>query len=341
MDNNILFRADSNTGIGAGDLMSLIYLSETFKNNGWNIFFLTRKYPAGLRIIEKFKIDNVAFIDAEADIEEEVSVINKVILALNISWLVLEITERPLNEYRYISKNVNKIAITFDGPVMHGFKCIVDYCDINSERFRDKSEYADTVFMTGPEFVVLRDDIIKCQTKCREYRQFYKKILLIMGGVDEFNYICRIAGYLIGMNIDRELTIITGPGYKYRRELDNIVACSSNTNCIVKDNIDNMVEEYLQTDIAISAGGLAASELASTKTHSMLLAPFAHQVKRCQYFHSKRWAEYLGHELTDDLLKRIYDRILNRGFDYDFSGVEILNGNQKIYEIVIKNQIVG
>ena len=61
-----------------------------------------------------------------------------------------------------------------------------------------------------------------------------------------------------------------------------------------------MFEEYLDCDVAIGSGGLTASELVATRTPSVLIATYEHQIERCRYFDSARNVKYIGYRQFDN-----------------------------------------
>ena len=96
------------------------------------------------------------------------------------------------------------------------------------------------------------------------------------------------------LEIKVQILIILGAGYPYKDALESsLSACKF--KFIVKENVLNMFEEYMDCDLAIGAGGLTASELVATRTPCILIATYQHQVARCQYFDDRGWAIYLGY----------------------------------------------
>ena len=68
----------------------------------------------------------------------------------------------------------------------------------------------------------------------------------------------------------------------------------------IMQNIDKMFEEFMGCDIAIGAGGLTAFELIATRTPSLIMAAYEHQIARCSYFDKAGWATYLGFRSLDE-----------------------------------------
>lgn len=290
----ILFRADAKPSIGIGDLMSLISLSRYFDEE---TFFIIRSYKAGIDLANKYNITNLFIIDEKLSLEEEINYINEFIKKNNITTLVLEITERKLSSYINLDENVKKVAINFDGNILKDLDLVIDW-DVEAHKFFDESNYKKSKFLLGHEYVILPKHFYNKKINNRKLNLPIKKLLIAMGGADELNFTYKIVKKIIEKNIKVELNIIIGSGYEYKDELMDLLL-KSNIKYSIKQNISNMLEEYLNSDCAISAGGLTASELVATKTPSMLIATYEHQIARCQYFDAKKWVKYLGFRCFD------------------------------------------
>ena len=120
-----------------------------------------------------------------------------------------------------------------------------------------------------------------------------------MGGADEFDFTRKVVKSILKLNLDVELNIIIGSGYEYKNELEKILQNSS-IKYQIKQNLTNMLDEYLSCDIGIGAGGLTSSELVATKVSPILIATYNHQIARCEYFHKKGLARYLGYRDFND-----------------------------------------
>ena len=109
-------------------------------------------------------------------------------------------------------------------------------------------------------------------------------------------------------------TIIVGSGYEYREKLEQSLS-DVTFEYEVKQNISNMFDEYMDCDVAIGSGGLTASELVASKTPSVLIATYEHQIARCRYFDSVRSVKYIGYRKFDDkeLMKAITYPIVPNG----------------------------
>jgi spore coat polysaccharide biosynthesis predicted glycosyltransferase SpsG len=119
-----------------------------------------------------------------------------------------------------------------------------------------------------------------------------------LGGADEQNFTQKVVNILLNSEKQIETTIILGAGYQYKAPLEKRLR-GSKLKYTIKENVLDMFEEYMGCDLAIGAGGLTASELVATRTPSILIATYEHQIARCQYFNDRGWAMYLGLKKTN------------------------------------------
>lgn len=294
MTKKILFRADAKLSIGTGDLMSLISLSRHFIKAGWKPYFMIRGYEAALKIAEKFSISNLTVLAPDCSLEDEIKTINALCEREKISVVFFEITERELSEYKGLSNAFKKAAVSFDGSLLDDLSLVVSWMP-DAQRLFHPEKYPNTRFLLGYEYVTLPpefyDDI---RIKNRAYRNRPERLLVAMGGADENNLTKKVIDTLIRYDIDIFVTVIVGGGYEYLNDLEYIL-CTSGLRYEVKHNIINMLDEYLNCDIAIGAGGLTASELVASRTTAMLIASYEHQIERCIFFQKQGWVKYLGY----------------------------------------------
>jgi spore coat polysaccharide biosynthesis predicted glycosyltransferase SpsG len=302
----IVFRADAALHIGIGDLMSLIHISNYFSEE-YEKYFIIRSYKAGIDLAKKYNVENCFIIDKDCTLDEEVYYINNFINEKNIDIIFFEITERKLSEYIRINKDIKKVAVNFDGYILDDLDLIIDW-DVEAYKYFDTNKYSNTKFLLGPEYVILPKEFYSSKVYNRKVSLLKNKVLIAMGGADEFDFTGKVVNLLLKSNLDIELNIIIGSGYEFRKELENILE-QSNIKYIIKQNITNMLDEYLSCDIGIGAGGLTSSELVATQTSAILIATYEHQIARCKYFEQKGWAKYLGFKefKSSDLI----DAILN------------------------------
>jgi len=291
--NSILFRADSFTEIGTGDLMSLIQLSKYFIKEGWDVSFMTQRTESAIKLLESHNVDNIFFIESGKSLSYEINYLNSIVELNNIQVLFFEITERKLTEYKGISSTPFKACVCFDGHVPNNFQFVLDW-SVSAQSNYNQKENTNTMYLLGPEYVILPITFDREKIKQRIYSTKTKNVLIAMGGADEFNITHKIVSDLITCN-SLNLNIILGAGYLYEETLIKLLQ-NSGAKYKVNKNVKNMFLEYMGCDLGIGAGGLISSELIATRTPAILISTYEHQIDRCEYFNRKGLAVYLGHK---------------------------------------------
>ncbi len=285
--------------------MSLIHLSRYFEKEGWEPHFMIRNYEAGVSLAKKHNIKNLVILEENISVDDEVRKINNHIKLENVNVILFEITERKLTEYKGLMDNVLKCCISFDGFVPEGFRLVVNW-DVDADKLFCKGKYPETIFLLGPEYVVLPVEFDAGRIKRRAYRSKPQRLLIAMGGADELNITGRVVEYLVKNRPELEFNIIIGAGYEYKDDLERFLA-GAFVKYQVKHNITNMFEEYMACDLAIGAGGLTSYELVATRTPAILIAAYEHQIARCNFFAQRGFVKYLGYRDFDvnDLIKSL------------------------------------
>jgi spore coat polysaccharide biosynthesis predicted glycosyltransferase SpsG len=306
---SVLFRADAEPSIGTGDLTSLINLSQYFAADNWNCYFLIKDYPAALRLIKDYKLKNVSIINQNLCLSDEIDYINKMVAAYQLSLIFFEITARKLSDYTGITAKTKKACVSFDGEILPDMDVVINW-DVDAHKLFDPVSNPKIKFLLGPTYVILPLNYDNDRILQRTFNLPPRKLLICMGGADERNYTQKLVDVLVESGAKIKTRIILGAGYQYGKTLEKNLEESSLTYKI-KQNVSNMFEEYMRCDVAIAAGGLTASELVATRTPSILIATYRHQVHRCRYFDAHGWVRYLGYrkvnlpELLDALQRPV------------------------------------
>lgn len=295
----ILFRADANPSIGTGDLVSFIHLAQRFNDRGWESIFLIREYELGMDLIRQHFPNHFKGIDAGATLTQEINAINRLIRTRKIDALFFQINERSMADYTGLPDEVHKACVCFEYNLPKGYDTVLSW-DADSDKYFDALKHHDTAFFLGPEYVILPKAYDRPEKMNRQPPGKRQRVLVSMGGADEIDMTGRIAEKLAGLDLDLDLTFVLGKGYQNIRRLDQRLS-SSGLCFVIKQNVGNMLDEYLACDLAVGAGGLTASELVASRTPALLAACYEHQVNRCRYFSDKGWARYLGYRDTSGL----------------------------------------
>ena len=339
----ILFRADAEKSIGIGDLMSVIYLSHEFRKNRWECFFAVKDYASASKIIERNKIGNVYLIPCNSTLNDEVREIKKICKDISVDCLFMEITERKLSDYKILGRPTPiKACVNFDGVITDDFDVISNWCVDLSDNLYAGHKNEKKIFILGFENTVLPHYFDWHKINNRIFSKDIRKIIITMGGADEFNLGKKVVKALskCSNSRDYEIRFIIGPAHdrKKKKDLYGAIGKSKFKKFTIYENKNDLFEDYLWADMAFSAGGLSASELVASKTPSLILASKEHQIKRCKYYSQKGWAHYVGYRdkiNEKEIIKGLNYMLENKGlFQETLGNLKFKGGNEKIYESI-------
>jgi UDP-2,4-diacetamido-2,4,6-trideoxy-beta-L-altropyranose hydrolase len=320
----ILFRADAKPSIGTGDLASLIHLSAYFRQAGWQTHFMIRNNVAALRLAQRYQVSNLKVLEADCSLRDEIQEIDNYVDSQQIDLLLFEITERPLSDYIGLSTNVAKACVCFDGKILPDFSLVVDW-GVDAPVRYDIDRYPKTHFLLGPEYVILPIEFNTHRIRERIQRKRPGRLLVAMGGGDEFDLTSRVVVTLSSHRVAQCVDVVIGAGYQWRDALARKLE-DSRIDAHLHYNVNNMLDFYLSADAAVGAGGLTAFELVASRTPAVLIATYEHQIQRCRYFHSKGWARYLGFREYNEasLIESLVENPPNATSDPVFKQTEIV-----------------
>jgi len=315
----ILFRADAAPHIGIGDLMSFIHLSRNFSNE-WEIFFIVKDYKATTGLIKKYNLKNIYLLDNAISIKDEIDYINYFIKKNNIFSFFLQTNENKLGVYNDINVEF-RACVHFDSDLPLNCDLVLSW-NYDSKDYFDIEKYKNTKLFVGAEYVALPLNFNFKEIEKRVYKEKRKNLLVSMGGADEKNLTLDVVKNIYRLNLNLNMTIILGSGYEFDTKL---LSYLNNTKLtyIIKKSVDDMYSEYMNCDLAIGTGGLTVSELVATRTPSLIVSAYEHQIERCDYFDKKGLIKHLGY--------------MNTSFDnedFDFLPNSKNKFSSKVFEVV-------
>ena len=334
----VLFRADAGESIGAGDLLSFVYLSHEFEKHSWKVFFAIKDYSPARLIIKKYNLKNVRLIKSDASIADETSLIKKICLKEDIDCLFMQITEKSLDKYNELARPAPIMAcVNYDGIITDNFDIAVNWHIKSSGDLYKDYKNKKICFILGFENVILPHYFKKDQIFKKVFNQEIENILITMGGVDAPDMTGKIMSTLSKEKDRYKIRVITGPGYKYRNDLQSFMKRKFK-NFVLKHNVDNLLEDYLWADVAFGAGGITASELAAAHVPAVLIAISKNQIARSKYFASKGLSLYAGYyeELNEEKILNAFRNTKKdiELFRKNLSSLSLEGGSKKVYESI-------
>lgn len=304
----LLLRADAHKGVGTGDLASFIALARHLEPRGFECHFCTRATAEGLRLLASYGVDaaRIHALDAHLPVEAEVQLTQTLAQRLEADVVLVQVTDRPVSAYArmdFADRRVIKGCVSFEEATPQGFDLVWSW-DVTVASGYDTVSQPHTHWFLGPEYVVLPPEFTAAD-KARVQGQPRQRLLVVMGGGDALDLTSAVARKLMELGNPLHTTFVLGSGYAHEQALRTILK-NADYSWEIRKQVSDMLSEYLTCDVCIAAGGLTASELASTGTPALLIAACGHQDSRCELFARQGWAKYLGTaedwELTRDAL---------------------------------------
>jgi spore coat polysaccharide biosynthesis predicted glycosyltransferase SpsG len=293
----ILFRADADPAVGTGDLASLAGLAASFDPARYEAHFMVRRHAYAEGLAAARGLARVHWLAPDLDLAGEVAAVNQAVDGLGLAALVFEITRVPLDSYPAFTDRAVRACVCFDSRVPRDFDVVVDW-DVSGPRAFAGLEFPRAELLLGPGYVLLPPHFDLERAARVERARPRRRVLVAMGGADEHDLTARACAALAGLGRELELTVVLGPGYRQEERLRARLAASGLTHRVER-NVPDMFARYLECDFAVGTGGLTVSELAATRTPAAVVAAYAHQVERCEFFAAMGAVRYLGFGALD------------------------------------------
>ncbi len=256
---NILLRTDAGPLIGIGHLQRCLSLATALRHLGMSCLFLTNEERTVIERIERFGFESCTLAAADSwgtvDVEETLS-----IAAQSECSTVIVDSDYKGVDYLNRLRGAGYFVITIEDNVPHPFPChIVINGDVHARELPYQSSFADTLFLLGPEFSILRSEFWEVAPRVAPEK--INNILVTMGGSDPYNFMPKIIYLLDTLPGTFSVTAIIGPFFENIAEVQTI-SQRTQRNITLVENPDSVCDLMLQADMAISAGGQTLYELA-------------------------------------------------------------------------------
>ena len=312
MIRRIIARTDVTTDMGTGHLMRCRSLAQRLKVFGVSTEFLMAQCPEELRktlIDEGF--DFVRVNCAPGSVKDANFTAKA---ASEADWIIVDGYHFD-SSYQKALKSAG-VRVLFIDDYLH---CKGYTADIvlnqnmyaNSKMYRDKAHHSK--ILTGPSYALLRAEFARKRPGDRRVPRIAKNILVTLGGSDKDNLTARVVRALDRSKFKNlEVRVVVGAINQNAEEIVRICA-ESKKKMKVLVNIDNMAEMMGWADMAISAGGTTAYELAATTTPSAMLVSAENQRLNAAEFCKRGFAQVVQDpfRISDDELMECFDSIIS------------------------------
>jgi UDP-2,4-diacetamido-2,4,6-trideoxy-beta-L-altropyranose hydrolase len=325
---NFAFRIDASKVTGIGHLMRCLALTEELKRRRRKCHFLIRTDEEN--IIHKIENYQAEYHKIVSNRINEVNEVIKILKDNNINWIFTDSYDIDSDYIRKLKIENFKVLSIDDNALIHYFSDVVVNQNIGAEKL-DFSSEKYTKFLLGTKYVMMRDELLKREEK--KYRDTVEKLLITFGGADKDNFTLEILKSLESINENIEVIVILGPFNQFYDRIYNFIK-DANYKAQLNKSPENMTDIYLQSDIAISAGGTSCYELAYFGIPNIIITIAKNQLRIAKELDNQELSIYLGHKGSVSNLKikeNVNELIKNHNKRKTMSenGMKIVDGKGK------------
>lgn len=326
----ILFRADADAEIGAGHVMRCIALAQGWIASGGEAVFACRQLTENIRgRVEAEGFDYFEVKEIPGSREDAVFTAR--------TAESLQCRGGVLDGYHFDGEYLDVLK-------QNGLKImLIDDCgredylpaDIlfNQNIYADRKLYPNAVtgrrFLLGNEYILLRKEFRQWKDWKREIPAEAKKILITMGGGDDFGTALKVVESVKTLNrSDLEIKIAAGgdnPWFESLKEEERLFP----GKLTVYRNIGNMPEVMGWADMAVSAGGSTCWEEAYMGLPNLIIVLADNQKAIADHLDRKQVSQNLG-EYSDLYPEEIAQAINSFISDYERRALFSANGRKLV-----------
>ena len=272
----LVFRVDASVAMGTGHVMRCLALAQVWQDAGGDVVFaLARTIPA---VEERLRSERVEIVHLKTSASaQDAAQVADLAHARQASWVVVDGYEFDAEYQRHLKNSGLKVLFVDDnGHAAHYFADIVLNQNAHASEDLYASRETSTRLLLGPSYAMLRREFRPWRNWKREIAPVGRKVLVMMGGSDPSNITGRVINALRLVTVERlETTAVVGGSNSQAESLEKTVDRFEALHLV--RNASNMPELMAWADVAVSAAGTTAWELAFMGVPSLLLVVAEHQ----------------------------------------------------------------
>jgi UDP-2,4-diacetamido-2,4,6-trideoxy-beta-L-altropyranose hydrolase len=328
----LLIRADATAQIGTGHVMRCLALAQAWKKLGDQAVFLMRREGETLETRIRSAGVAVRYLNAIAGSKEDAQETARLTFEMGASWIILD-GYHFSSAYQGILKDFGSRLLYIDdyGHLDHYPANIVLNHNLGSSEALYPSRAHDTQLMLGSDYILLRQEFLKWKKWERKVPKVARKILVSFGGGDSGNTVFMIIKSLQDLSLkDVEVVLLTATINPQTALLQKEITVLPFRTRLLHTTHD-MAEIMAWADIAISAAGSTAWELAYMGVPSILVVLAENQMSVARELDNRRIGLNLGglHALTSRQITSEMEKLLlseQERSEMSYRGRKLLDG---------------
>jgi UDP-2,4-diacetamido-2,4,6-trideoxy-beta-L-altropyranose hydrolase len=258
----LLIRADASAHIGSGHVMRCLGLAQAWRSCGGEVVFLThdtRPEPVAERICAA--VDAVYYLSAVPGSEDDAYHTHRIARQVGAAAIVVD--GYPFKSaYQEILKAAGFYLLIIDdmGRAGRYYADLILSQDIGAAAVRYIYREPYTRLLLGAEYILLRTEFLRWRDRQPVVEDPVRRVFVTMGGADPHNVTRKVIDALRSDEFAAmEIVIVVGESNPRFDEL--LVACRE-AGISLQRNVADMSEQMARADVAITAAGGTALELA-------------------------------------------------------------------------------
>jgi UDP-2,4-diacetamido-2,4,6-trideoxy-beta-L-altropyranose hydrolase len=295
---HVVFYANASSTIGAGHVMRLLAIAQTFINRGIKVTFASCECPDYLQ--DRLQQEGFEFVLLPTNFTD----VN--IKSLNPNVLVIDDYNVQAQQWQYfVAADALLVNVDDDTHQQPLLSSIIINPSASASKQRYKKRAPGAMLCLGPEFTLLRQEFMQQAYTNLNQR---KKILITLGGADVKNMSYVLALSLLKrVSNSTQIQVLLGglhsSGAKALQELRQ-----QYSNLHIVEQSQNVAQIMMQSGLAISAAGGTLGELASMGTPAIALVSADNQQAVFTSPHADTWysvvdvRQYNGHSDSNNIV---------------------------------------
>ena len=251
----IIFRCDASSDIGLGHVIRCLAVAKELRRSN-HIIFATAEDDTNSYIGDS----NFEFFLKGRDETEEVF-LDRVGSILKPDVFVID-KKYPYSQTILNRLKQNGIKIVMIDNICDGLSASDEvvfpaaHTDITLLR-EYLSQERITRVKTGPEYVILRDDILELKDRVRHDLHVPPNIVVTTGGTDPEGVLLNLITWLKEMDLEANILILVGQAFKFQDELEYLVDALPDNFCVMPYSLQDLIKG----DIVICTFGVSIYEM--------------------------------------------------------------------------------
>ena len=333
----VAFRANGGgAGIGFGHLMRCIAIADSFKTNGNAVWFVSKDYPEGVRLVQERGYE-VRTIPSASALEDD---LKKSIALIGDADIVIADSYEFNSKYLAGLKQIGKFVAVFDDKMDRDLPvdAVIGNAYATREGYGSKLP-KEAVLIAGAQYLPLRKEFQGLPKHA--ISDNIRRVLITMGGEDPANATQLVVSALESYPGNLTLDILIGSAYKNREALQQSLEKSKHVS-VMRENVRLLVPLYQSVDAAITAPGVTLWELAAAGIPMAVIQTADNQSGVVSYFTKNNlgvvlgWHDQLSKEDIIAGLKMLEDKTARAAFSARCQKLVDGKGAERIADTLLK-----